>query len=1180
MNKFTKLLTAALSAFAVIGAASAASAYSGDLFTEIKMIPSDELHTVITDTEGASHTVDGAIDASAIEEFDNADKIASYEILSGNESILSVTLNDIIPEADIILAAEGTPMNGYYSVRFTLSDEDNTECFLTGLSPSNLNSVQSELISAELEGTIFEMESLDFIDTEKSDMPPDGESELCWAASAADMLKYTGWSAKAGFEGEDDIFDVYADSFTNVGGSQDYALEWFFNGVYQPQGHNGWAQVKDGYGEFSGYLPEYDADQIVLDSMCNHDHTVLNMTLGALENGGGIGIGLGWYTGGVRSGGHAITMWGYIYDRDLDTSDTEYCKAMIVSDSDSDIKSDANRRTAPNKLQVLNMSYCTDYGLDSWRFDDYYAGNGIIDDFVLCEPYSDSLPKETDADASMNKFTEPDFYFNEPCAASDEYDALNRAAEYVFADDKDIYFQPDINKHGKEFDGDIAYSVTVTNKADNSVVYENTLDYAVSSDYSLDDVLNIGRLDKGEYKAVFSVNPDKTQSEAYYYNNIAEYDFTVTDGVDASGVTLAASIGDFENGEAPVTLDIAGLETLGIPEGAELEYDVYAIYYINGQPDGSTSDVCGADSVPTEGITYAYGDGVVFRLKISDRENSFPVINIYSEEYPQSYAMLEAVSETGKLTPLDINAKKLADGEEIKFRIQNSSVGNADTDKYKVTVYADNGADERTELFSAEGDAPAIGETSDLISFDSWDAELSGTYDIIAEIEGFGEYRIGTLSVREAPSVEVTSDGDKTDEYDGVTTLREAVEYAAKSGGTVTIGNDIRTLMLNEPIDIDGDITIKSTEVIEDSQATMIVSANNTRLFNISESGSLTLNSLFVGYGTAVDYGGAIKNNGGRLTAESCMFLYSESGLSGGSIYSDGGEITLKNCSMYGNNSGYGGAIGIDGGAVVNALNCNFFRNEANSGAVYVNDGTFTAVYSTFTENTASSSGGGAVASNGSANLTGCILSGNNSADVSGNARLYGCCYGTIEKGAQTDSLSSAHRANEIFVTDVNGAPIWDADTSIPPHRTPLLSPLAGEGVYVKNNNGMINVSADNSEWFDIGVPSPFTDEEYSFDCLGAEHERLFGSYASFADYYEIQDADGERVMIYSPENADAELIISVYDESGKLTEVTVTPAALKIGTNTIYVAPPSNGEARYMLWRSLNSAEPLCDAF
>ena len=134
-------------------------AYSDNEFSQLNITPSNGFYTVITDTEGEVHKFDGIINTKKIESSSAAEKIASYAIYSGNDEIINAKLNDILSEDTVSLFSEsGTPIvNGYYSVKFTLSAEDNTEVFLTGLSDSNLDMVQEKLISAKLENSQFTM---------------------------------------------------------------------------------------------------------------------------------------------------------------------------------------------------------------------------------------------------------------------------------------------------------------------------------------------------------------------------------------------------------------------------------------------------------------------------------------------------------------------------------------------------------------------------------------------------------------------------------------------------------------------------------------------------------------------------------------------------------------------------------------------------------------------------------------------------------------------------------------------------------------------------------------------------------------------------------------------------------------------------------------------------------------
>lgn len=132
------------------------------------------------------------IDAESLEQTTTVEKIASYEVFYNNDSIISVELRDIDYQDEMAVgASSGKAMNGYYAVSFDLPDS-NKETFLTGLTPNNLEIVQERILDGYASESDFTMESIDFIDTEKT-IASEADNELCWAASASNMLHYSGW---------------------------------------------------------------------------------------------------------------------------------------------------------------------------------------------------------------------------------------------------------------------------------------------------------------------------------------------------------------------------------------------------------------------------------------------------------------------------------------------------------------------------------------------------------------------------------------------------------------------------------------------------------------------------------------------------------------------------------------------------------------------------------------------------------------------------------------------------------------------------------------------------------------------------------------------------------------------------------------------------------------------------
>ena len=168
-------------------------------------------------------------------------------------------------------------------------------------------------------------------DAEKSPANPD-DDYMCWAASASNVLQWTGWGDVAGLKTSDAIFSYFVQHWTDNGGLMQYGWEWWFNGTNEMQGRRGWSQVNVPGGDF---YPTYDFSQYL--SVESNPRLAMTAIKNNLQAGNGVGIGI--YT---RKGGHAITAWGIRYD-----SATNQPLGIWVTDSD-DSDSQAN---PPDLLQ-------------------------------------------------------------------------------------------------------------------------------------------------------------------------------------------------------------------------------------------------------------------------------------------------------------------------------------------------------------------------------------------------------------------------------------------------------------------------------------------------------------------------------------------------------------------------------------------------------------------------------------------------------------------------------------------------------------------------------------------------------------------------------------------------------------------------------------------------------------
>ena len=493
-------------------------------------------------------TVDGDVykmdDAPSVEELGDFD---SYEILSGDETILEIEMLDNAdaavatgngdnPNPDIDIVDEfddpepsGTEMpGGYYSARFDLPDTKK-EVFLTGLTAEKVEEIKTKLILNFAAADDFDLEDLSFIDAEKTLTDTDGDEEMCWAGTISNMLTYTGWAAKAGFNSTDDVFEQLINDFEDKGHNQYYTLGWFFNGTnYLPTVNPDAAASVEGSG---AYLTDYAYDQVSNSEDIYGDPAgALARLRGHLDDGDAIALSISLYyrTNGAYSNDHSITCWGYVVDHTYSEDDLRFNAGLFTTDSDSDW-ADGDRRDAPNTLHAESL-FIDNNGKYNYYIDDNYLAE--LADYTYLKPYSDTLPKETDAAANRNKVTTPDVYISEAYLGTD-MDADVTWLDKIQSNTQ-FYYSPVVyNMSDVSFSGSLKIE-TVVNGADDSVVFRRKVTTNTSlsplGGMSLSKYLKRDAgLPAGDYTMTFSINWDKSITEAYYYNNTYSFGFKVRD---------------------------------------------------------------------------------------------------------------------------------------------------------------------------------------------------------------------------------------------------------------------------------------------------------------------------------------------------------------------------------------------------------------------------------------------------------------------------------------------------------------------------------------------------------------------------------------------------------------------------------------------------------------------------
>lgn len=717
----------------------------------LRLDPESGFTTRMEDTDGNTLTRSGVLNPDGLANSVRSAKIVSYSIYYNGRLLMTVTPVGF-SEPDAAVMSGGAPTcTGFYKTTFSI--DDTREIFLTGLTESTLEQVQTELTASALEDRYFSLTNVDFIDAEKefTDVA-EGEiasdANLCWAAASSNMLRFSGWGSEAGFRTEDDLFESFISAFTDAGGSYTYGLDWFFNGYYAMQGNDGWAQLR-APGESGKYLSEYPTDSLYQTYEISNHIDNLRPVLDALERDCAVGISIGNYLSSFRIGGHAITLWGYLHDTSASPYSKEAYPAIFISDSDSDKYDGALRRQAPNRLRVMMMDGMFDgFGADSWELDYPSTFPWRLESFTVLEPYRAEL--EQDASGTHNKNTSADFSVQDLYVRASTFDDLELGIDTIPANQSFKIGGIALNNSAVNLSS-ARLQIVTTITQNGQTVWEKTSQRSVSrfpanAYVKLSETCN--SLAAGNYEATIRVTASGI-SEAYLLNNTRSISFTVSAAApDASNASVSVSIPEFDgrtggNG----TLRFGGVDSL-YPAGTELTWSVYEKYDSVLYDDWvlAYQGYQQPESVRYEGMTTAVRTLVV--LRPVDPSLACVTLDAGSQKllYHRVYT-LAADDNTGICSAIAYGQNTLAAGEQFSFYISNFTTC---TPSITVTpvVYAIRSSDNlRIDLWRGEAMRMAYGESTENAPcrVASWSAELlPGQYTIYGE----AVYEYGSKTVK------------------------------------------------------------------------------------------------------------------------------------------------------------------------------------------------------------------------------------------------------------------------------------------------------------------------------------------------------------------------------------------------------------------------------------------------
>ena len=717
----------------------------------LRLDPEPGFTTRMEDTDGNTLTRSGVLNPDGLANSVRSAKIASYSIYYNGRLLMTVTPVGF-SEPDAAVMSGGAPTcTGFYKTTFSI--DDTREIFLTGLTESTLEQVQTELTASALEDRYFSLTNVDFIDAEKefTDVA-EGEiasdANLCRAAASSNMLRFSGWGSEAGFRTEDDLFESFISAFTDAGGSYTYGLDWFFNGYYAMQGNDGWAQLR-APGESGKYLSEYPADSLYQTYEISNHIDNLRPVLDALERDCAVGISIGNYLSSFRIGGHAITLWGYLHDTSASPYSKEAYPAIFISDSDSDKYDGALRRQAPNRLRVMMMDGMFDgFGADSWELDYPSTFPWRLESFTVLEPYRAEL--EQDASGTHNKNISADFSVQDLYVRASTFDDLELGIDTIPANQSFKIGGIALNNSAVNLSS-ARLQIVTTITQNGQTVWEKNSQRSVSR-FSANAYVKLSEtcnsLAAGSYEATIRVTASGI-SEAYLLNNTRSISFTVSAAApDASNASVSVSIPEFDGRTGGYgTLRFGSVDSL-YPAGTELTWSVYE-KYDSVLYDGWVLAYQGyqqPESVRYEGMTTAVRTLVV--LRPVDPSLACVTLDAGSQKllYHRVYT-LAADDNTGICSAIAYGQNTLAAGEQFSFYISNFTTC---TPSITVTpvVYAIRSSDNlRIDLWRGEAMRMAYGESTENAPcrVASWSAELlPGQYTIYGE----AVYEYGSKTVK------------------------------------------------------------------------------------------------------------------------------------------------------------------------------------------------------------------------------------------------------------------------------------------------------------------------------------------------------------------------------------------------------------------------------------------------
>lgn len=285
-----------------------------------------------------------------------------------------------------------------------------------------------------------------------------GESNLCWAASASNML--TWWQqhntqkVPANTPNGSTIWSEFKQAFTDEGLDQESAIKWWFTGDFSvDEEETPIAQLteygKQEAGNYYDYTEEQVANYLTTHNICAHSQYLTPRLISDLKAGKCIGAGISSVDGALS---HAVTIWGVDYNEttgritrvwmtDSDDSEAIPCVNPETGEHSWDIKPNG---LVPYDVEEQTIITADGHKIKALVLKNYYAGALVyLEDFSSLslnphEPVDSSeasLMKTRNGYRSMKMLVERDD--NEDTPSAQVENLLNIMGDFIGTYDVD-----------------------------------------------------------------------------------------------------------------------------------------------------------------------------------------------------------------------------------------------------------------------------------------------------------------------------------------------------------------------------------------------------------------------------------------------------------------------------------------------------------------------------------------------------------------------------------------------------------------------------------------------------------------------------------------------------------------------------------------------------------------------